>query len=359
MRVLALVHDAFGGRGGIAKFNRDLLTSLAAAPEVEEVAVLPRYRPMDEVVLPDGVRWIDTGLGGIPAYVRAALRHGLFRRYDVIVAGNIRLLPLARMLRFRPMTRLVLVAHGIEAWQPPETQSARRAMASVTHCLTVSGFTRDRMLQWADLPEDRYSVVYNSVDLDRFSPGPAPADLAERYGLAGKRVLLTLARLDGQERYKGIDEVLEVLPALAVDMPDIAYLVAGDGDDRPRLEAKARDLGVADRVVFAGYIDEAEKVDHYRLADAFVMAGRGEGFGIVLIEAMACGIPTIASSLDASQEAVGGGEMGLVANPDDPENLKAAILSALSRPKGSVSDGLGRFSFDAYRDRIGAFVRSL
>ena len=95
-----------------------------------------------------------------------------------------------------------------------------------------------------------------------------------------------------------------MLPALAADVPDVAYLIAGDGDDRARLEKKAAALGVADRVVFAGYVPEEEKADHYRLADAFVMPGRGEGFGIVYLEALACGVPVVASSLDASREAV-------------------------------------------------------
>jgi glycosyltransferase involved in cell wall biosynthesis len=65
-----------------------------------------------------------------------------------------------------------------------------------------------------------------------------------------------------QEKRKGHDEVLDVLPELVEDRPDLAYLVCGDGDDRPRLEAKARRLGLSGRVVFAGYVPETEKVDH-------------------------------------------------------------------------------------------------
>jgi phosphatidyl-myo-inositol dimannoside synthase len=96
---------------------------------------------------------------------------------------------------------------------------------------------------------------------------------------------MTLGRLSKHEKYKGVDGILELMPALLKDIPNIAYLIVGDGTDRKRLEEKARSLGVHGHVVFAGYIPESEKAEHYRLADAYVMPGRGEGFGIVYLEA--------------------------------------------------------------------------
>jgi len=112
------------------------------------------------------------------------------------------------------------------------------------------------------------------------APAQNPLRLLDRYGVAGRRVIMTLGRLDAAERYKGIDEVLEVMPSLVHEMPDLVYLILGDADDRPRLESKAKALGLDQHVIFAGYIPEAEKADHYRLADAFVMPGRGVGFGL-------------------------------------------------------------------------------
>ena len=207
--------------------------------------------------------------------------------------------------------------------------------------------TKGRFLAWSGLDPARGTVVPNCIDASGFGPGPKPSDLLERYGLADRTVLLTLGRLSAQERYKGHDEVLEVLPALASDVPDLAYLIVGDGDDRPRLEAKAAALGMADRVVFAGYIPETEKVGHYRLADAFVMPGRGEGFGIVYLEAMACGVPVVASTLDASREAVRDGALGKVVDPDDADDVRAGILAALAANR-EVPKGLAYFSFEQF-----------
>jgi len=92
---------------------------------------------------------------------------------------------------------------------------------------------------------------------------------------------MTFGRLAGLDRQKGFDEVLEVLTELLKSHPDLVYLIVGDGPDRQRLQAKAQALGVSAAVVFAGRIAEDEKVDHYRLADLYVMPSRGEGFGIV------------------------------------------------------------------------------
>jgi glycosyltransferase involved in cell wall biosynthesis len=186
--------------------------------------------------------------------------------------------------------------------------------------------------------------------------GPKPIELLSRYALHGRTVLLTVARLSASERYKGVDEVLELLPELARSIPTLSYLLVGDGDDRVRLEAKAAALGVSERVVFAGYIREAEKAAHYRIADAFVMAGRGEGFGIVYLEALACGVPVVASSADASQEAVLNGAMGELADPDKPDELKAAILRVLDRPVGIVPKALENFSVEKFRERWGHLV---
>src|SRR5437867_1058611 len=167
---------------------------------------------------------------------------------------------------------------------------------------------------------------------------------------------MTRARLSADERYKGIDEVLEVLPELARQVPNISYLIAGDGTDRSRLEEKAVRLGIKERVVFAGRITEEAKQDHYRLADAFVMPGWGEGFGIVYLEAMACGIPVVGSKLDGSREALRNGQLGVLVDPKNPAELRAGILEVLRQEKGKVQAGLEFFSSDNFRARAHELV---
>jgi phosphatidyl-myo-inositol dimannoside synthase len=106
-------------------------------------------------------------------------------------------------------------------------------------------------------------------------------------------------------------------------------------------------------VVFAGFVAEEEKVDHYRLADLYVMPGRGEGFGIVYLEALACGLPIIASSLDASAEVVLNRSFGRVVNPDRPAELKGACVEVLAENRGirEVPRELSMFSFARFKAR--------
>ncbi|MBI3516406.1 MAG: glycosyltransferase family 4 protein [Proteobacteria bacterium] len=353
MRILVLLHDAFGGRGGIAKFNRDLLTALASHPRVADVVALPRVIVEAIGPLPDKLDYRAYAAGGKAAFLAAELAAlATPRWFDLVICGHLRLLPLVQLLELRGRAPLGLVLHGVDAWEPYGGAAVRRGLTRLDWFLAVSEVTKQRFLGWSRVAPQRGIVIPNAVDLAHFTPGPKSPALLARYGLAGKRVLMGMARLDNRERYKGFDEVMAALPALLRAHPDLAYMICGDGSDRARLEAKARDLGIADRVVFTGYVDEAEKVDHYRLADCFLLAGWGEGFGIVLIEAMACGVPAIGSRLDASCEAVGNGTLGIVVDPKDPDDLRRGITAALARPRDVVPPGLDTFSYRSFERRV-------
>lgn len=358
MPVAALVTEAFGGEGGIALYNRDLLTALCELPQCRGVTAIPRLLRAAPGPLPQGIDFRARAAEGTLAYLRQWLR--LLRDppgYDLVICGHINLLPLAELVRRRFGVPLVLFIYGIDAWRPTGRRLADRLAKRVDAVVSISALTLERFQRWAGRTAASF-LLPNAIHAERYGPGEKPLYLLERYGLQGCRVLLTLGRLSAAERYKGIDEVLELLPRLTEEVPDLHYLVVGEGDDRPRLEAKATALGVGDRVIFAGAIPEGEKADHYRLADAFVMAGRGEGFGFVFLEAMACGIPVVASSRDGSREAVRDGQLGLLADPDDPAHLYAAIGQALRQPRG-VPDGLDYFAYPRFRERLAAVLAAV
>jgi glycosyltransferase involved in cell wall biosynthesis len=196
-------------------------------------------------------------------------------------------------------------------------------------------------------------------------------------------VLITLGRLASQERQKGFDEMIEILPELARKIPGLSYMIVGDGDDRPRLVQKASDLGlrVVDcapgikveggaeagsagrnpqpQVIFTGYVAEAEKADHYRAADLYVMPSRGEGFGIVYLEALACGLPVIGSKVDGSREALRDGLLGTLVDPADRQELKDAIHRQLGQRTQRAPEGLSYFSYAEYEHRCHHLIRQL
>jgi asparagine synthase (glutamine-hydrolysing) len=423
--ILALVTDAYGGFGGIAKFNRDLLSALCSDPAVGKVVAIPRLIPEPVGVLPDKLDYVTGAAGGKIRFALAVLRASVLRPPpSVILCGHIHLLPVAflarRLLNFRlPSSArrppVLLVIHGIDAWQPTGRKAPDRLAPQVDALVAVSEVTARRFMAWTELPWKKVTILPNSFDPAQFTPGPKDPALLARYGLAGRKVILTLGRLASQERYKGFDEVLEVLPELLQEDSSLVYLIVGDGSDRARLVAKAKSLGLTvssadDRgqraeagsqtsegspppsalrppspappspprpvrgqgevsnhsafpeapphVIFAGKIPEAEKVAHYRLADAYVMPSRGEGFGIVYLEALACGIPVVGSKVDGSREALRNGKLGQLVNPDDHEEIKAAIRAALQKPRGQVVAGLDYFSYANFQQRChGLFAK--
>ncbi len=359
LRVLALVTDAFGGHGGIAKFNRDLLGALCACPTVAEVVAVTRLVEGAVGALPPGLKFIRGGAGGKLQYVLAVER--LLRRdraFDLVICGHLYMLPLAWACSRRTGAPLALVLHGVEAWTPTAKTLVNRLARRVDAFVAVSEFTRERFAAWSGADPARGFVLPNSVDLGAFGMGPKPDTLLERYNLDGRAVLLTLGRMHALERAKGFDEVLDVLPALRAERPDVAYLVVGDGTDRARLEAKARALGLAEHVVFAGRIAEDEKPDHYRLADVFVMPSRFEGFGIVYLEAMASGLPVVGSSVDGSRAAVRWAERGALVDPDRPEEIVAALRWALDLGK-AVPPDLDYFSYERFVARVRRIVHEI
>lgn len=356
LRILLLTTDAYGGHGGIALYNRDIVEALAEMPEVAEIVVIPRNMPLPPERIPEKVRFLSAAVNGKGRYVRTAL--GLaHQHYDLVICGHINLLPLAVLLNAYIRAPLVLMVYGIDVWQP-RYALVRSWLKKIDSIWSISAITRDRMNAWAKLPATKYALLPNAIHLERYGLKDKRADLLDRYKLDGGKLIMTLARLPGAERYKGVDEVLEIMPALLETVPTLKYLVAGDGDDRPRLEAKARSLGLADRVIFTGMVREADKADLFRLADAFVMPGRGEGFGFVFLEALACGVPAVGSKVDGSREALRDGLLGELVEPTDPQSIQQGILRALTKPKG-IPEGLNYFAWPAFAARVAAAVRSL
>jgi phosphatidyl-myo-inositol dimannoside synthase len=352
MRILMLASDAHGGFGGIAQYNRDVIDTLAEEEAIDEIVILPRYVEDPEFTAPRKVRYDRAASGGLSAFVRRALLQALFGgRFDMIFCAHINLAPLAALVRRLARAPLVVAVHGTDVWTRPASRLAYWSMKSTDLILSVSEFTAARMRGWLPAPQPRLVVVPNAVRLERFGLAPRAPDLVARYGLAGKRTIMTLGRMAANERAKGFDEIIDIMPRMREQCPDLVFLCAGDGDDRPRLEAKARDLGCADMVKFTGRIDEERKADHFRLADAYIHPSRFEGFGIVLIEALACGVPVVGSTADASEEALLHGELGPAVDPGDSEALIEAILAALSRPK-HVPERLEFYAYDRFQNRI-------
>jgi phosphatidylinositol alpha-1,6-mannosyltransferase len=320
-RCLSLVSDAFGGRGGIAQYNRDFLG--AVANNGLAILVLPRRAP-DPFTLPPGISQAAPRLGRV-AYIQSALRSALDRPVDMVFCGHLHMAPLALLIARRHRAKLIVQMHGIEAWQRPSLLQ-RHAVEAADLILCVSRYTRARVIEWAAIVPERVQVLANTVG-QAFTPGDGSA-VRRAWGLQDRRVLLTIGRLDAREGYKGHDRVIAALPQLLTAGHDLVYVVVGEGDDRTRLQNFAAERGVTKRVRFVGMLGQDALVDVYRMADLFVMPSSGEGFGIAFLEAMACGTPALGLAAGGAVDALADGEFGTLAPESDFTPVLARLLAA-------------------------------
>jgi glycosyltransferase involved in cell wall biosynthesis len=286
------------------------------------------------------------------------LTEGLGGHLDFLIVGHINLVPLGALIALLKRVPSLLIVYGADAWTPHRNVLVKPGIARFTTIAGISQLTLTRFAGWVGADTSRHRHLPCSVDLCTYTPGPKPTYLAEQLGLKDRTVLMTLGRLDSRERFKGFDEIIEVLPTLATHVPNISYLICGDGTDRDRLERKVRTLGLCDRVVFAGFVPEEQKPDYYRLADAYVMPSRAEGFGIVFLEALACGLPVMGSIADGGREALLDGALGCLVDPCNQIDVVRGVLETLSRSKGKLHEGLAQYSREAFEQRTRVIVRA-
>jgi phosphatidylinositol alpha-1,6-mannosyltransferase len=342
--MLALVSDAFGGRGGIAQYNRDFLGALKKAGAVSSIRVLPR-QTVDRVAPPEGITQ-DEPRPDRFTYSLAAIRAALSARIDIIFCGHLYMAPLAALIARIKRAKLVIQTHGLEAWTRP-LPLCRAAVEAADLVLCVSRFTRGRLLSWAAIAPERVLVLPNTV-ADAFTPGDG-SSLRKAWGLEGKRVLLTVGRMDARERYKGHDRVIAALPQLVAEGHDVAYLILGEGDDRERLGTLSRTAGVGDRVHFMGAVGRETLVQAYQLADVFVMPSTGEGFGIAFLEAMASGTPALGLAAGGALDALADGKLGIAVNEADfPGAISRALLAAKPDPLVLAREARRRFGQEPF-----------
>jgi len=276
-------------------------------------------------------------------------------RFDLIFCGHLHLAFFAALLASAKAVPFWLQLHGGEAWQKP-SEGIRWAVRRAALITAVSRYTRRRFLQWANVRPEKVLVLPNTYE-EKFKPGPKPEYLIKRYGLENKTILLTVSRLSSQEKYKGHERILRLMPKLIQRSPDLVYVIAGEGDDRKRLEAVASENHLDGCVRFVGKVDESELPDLYRMADLFVMPSTGEGFGIVFLEAAACAIPVIGGNRDGSLDALREGNMGRLIDPEEPAELGRAILDTLSSKKTGLEE-IKKFSNHNFSQFVGSLLEN-
>lgn len=363
LRILASSCDYRPRLGGIATCTYELCRALSRQPGVELRLLAPRTAP---------------GKGDDPRRDLAIDQQNTFMtaRVPFRATAGASVLPLAletsRQLReFRPHalldlvwnpssvvsllltpqralsgTRSFSVVHAMEILESDRDLKRRlrrslsfvkkAALRQASGVFAVSQFTAELVHRECGVPRERIRTIPNGVDPDAFRPAPRAPDLVERYGLQGKTVFLSVSRL---EDYKGVDRAIASLRQLAAERP-VRYLVCGQGPDLERLKAITRHYRMQDHVIFAGAIESERLADYYRLADCLLLLSREdweapnvEGFGLVFLEAAACGVPAIGGRSGGIPDAVVDGVTGWLVDPTDDAEIARALRACALEPE--------------------------
>lgn len=369
-RVLFLNLTTFSKTGGIERFNKCFLRALADLDKQNTTysySISAYDEKTDEKYFPaDRYRGYSKNKFGF-------IIHSVFAatKFDIIFLGHINMAVAGVIIkRLFPAKKVILITHGIDVWRPL-TGARSKILKIADNIFSVSNFTKSKLQSLHNVDDSKVTIFPNTID--PFFPIPdsvAPINtLDEKYGIREDDfVIYTLTRLSSTELYKGYDKVIEAVGQLVEKYPNIKYVIAGkyDAGEKSRIDELVKRFGVESNIIFTGFLDERELVDHYRMADMYIMPSKKEGFGIVFIEALVCGLPVVAGNADGSVDALMKGELGTLVNPESVVEIKDAILNHISnnyRYKqqeriNTRQKTLENFSFDMYKQRLQNFIAS-
>ncbi len=274
--------------------------------------------------------------------IRAARRKSAKgkNKTKLVVAGHPNLAPVVRAMRLTTRgLKSIVCTHGVEVWEPL-TRLRRNALRRANLVLAPSKYTADHVCAIQGVAPQRIRVLPWGLDpqfealAHDAAKSPIPANFPEG------RVILTVGRWRADERYKGMDTLITALPRLLPRWPELQLAAVGEGDDRQWLEDLAEENGVGRHVHFISGLSYAQLAACYGHCEMFALPSRGEGFGLVYLEAMACGKPVIGGAHGGAPEVIDDGKTGYLIPHGDAGQLATAIETLLENP--AIAQEMGR-----------------
>lgn len=236
-------------------------------------------------------------------------------------------------------TPYYIFAHGVEVLESKSTLKKRirgylsplknLAYKKATKVFCVSHFTAQLINKICHVKKEKIQVVYNGVDSNYFVKKQKNTTLSKQYNLKDEVIFTTITRLDD---YKGVDNAIKAFSKLREEYPNFKYLVGGIGQEEHRLKSLIKDHNLDNHIIMCGKIPEDDIVDFYNLSDVFILLSRNnyqapnvEGFGLVFLEAAACGVPSLAGKSGGISDAVLHEETGLLVDPENIQEIASSL----------------------------------
>ena len=336
MKVLLLTWDYPPARGGIQIWMFELARRLPGAEVMVFAPAVPGSEAFDAKANVRVRRIGGVRMGQRVWLLRLAavtIARSLRWRPDLIVCGHIVTAPAALLAKWLLRVPYVVFTYAYEIRRKGRRHLAGFALRRSALVIASSRFTEASVRVHGVSPE-RVRILHPGVDPERFTPDP---NSNRQPTMPVAKILLSISRLS--DRYKGHDTVIRALPLIKAKCPEARYLIAGDGRLREYLGRIAQSVGAEREVVFLGEVSDEALAGLYRSCDVFIQlsreAGSGggaEGFGIVCLEAGACGKPVVAGRSGGLLDAVSDGVTGILVDPKDLGAVAEAILAVLQDP---------------------------
>ncbi len=346
-RVLLGLFSELNAPGGVQRAGRHIAAVMTefAASHGMECRVLSLNDSPELHRMTVGTReFVFTGSARGKARFSATAARAAGGRAKLIVAGHPFLAPVAQGAKFfARRAKSIVWAHGLEVWEPLSILR-RRALRSTDLIIVPTNDTANHVAGQQDVPRDRIRVLPWALDPQFETLLIAKPSLPANFP-AG-RVILTVGRWFADERYKGMDTLITALPRLLTEWPDVQLVAVGEGDDQGWLEQIADGRGVLRHVHFLSGLTYPEIAACYQACEIFALPSRGEGFGLVYLEAMACGKPVIGGAHGGAPEVIDDGKTGYLVQHGDAGQLATSLETLLTDP------GLGREMGARGRERV-------
>lgn len=300
------------------------------------------------------------------AFSRAVAQRMLTTSYDRVLSGHVYLTPLPFLLgAARRSDHLVTFIYGLDATNRLPWYRRLPLIRSRT-IIAITQFTADLAAKANALPGGKTRILHNCLDPVFAASQRHQDSCSASVPQFGQNSILTVSRLSRNDAYKGHDVVLRALPAVLRHVPDAMYYIVGEGELRAELERQVDAQALREHVRFLGSVSDAALARCYEMARVFVMPSKAEGFGFVFLEAMSYGRPVIAGTRDAAPEVLGNGEAGLLVDPDDVNQIAAAVTqimldSELRERLGAAGRARAdkMFGFPLFKQRLEAHLTEL
>jgi len=264
------------------------------------------------------------------AAIRAARRKPARGKPKLVLAGHPNLAPVVRAMRFAaPRLKSIICTHGVEVWEPL-AQMRRSALRGANVVLAPSKYTAEHVAAVQRVATEKIRVLPWALDPQFEALAPNAAKSAAPAHFPEGQVVLTVGRWRADERYKGMDTLITALPRLLTRWPELQLAMVGEGDDSEWLQDLADENGVRMHVHFLSGVSYAELAACYGHCEIFALPSRGEGFGLVYLEAMACGKPVIGGAHGGAPEVIEDGKTGYLVQHGDAVQLATAIETLLA-----------------------------